>query len=521
MKDLPIGLQTFGKLIHGNYLYIDKTESIYRLISRGGQYYFISRPRRFGKSLLISTLYELFSGNRELFKGLWIQDKIQWNKHPVIHIDFTEIDFETVSLLKNSLDEILERTGKEYHVRLTSTSYKTRFGELIRKLAISQNSKVVVLIDEYDKPITTFIETEEKRKAEANRKVLKNFYSILKSSDKYIRFVFITGVSKFSRVSIFSDLNNLNDITIDDNFSTLLGLTHLELLKYFDDRIDDMSKKMAMDNNVLLQYIKQWYNGYSWDGRDFLYNPFSILSLFDKNRFGNYWFSTGTPTFLINHIKKRKKDIISLEEVEVGESIFESYDIDNLEVISMLFQTGYLTIKEMKPVGVQYKYRLSYPNEEVKESFLKHVLASYTAEETGIVGSKILDLVEVINNDNLDNFFTIIKSIFAAIPSHLFVKDREAYYHTIIYLILSLLGVNIKAEVHTNKGRIDAVMETDDCIYLVEFKMGTSAYALAQIEKMKYHERFLSSRKPIKLIGVGFDKKDRNIRDYKVKELTM
>jgi len=353
----------------------------------------------------------------------------------------------------------------------------------------------------------------------ANRKVLKKFYSVLKGSDKYIRFVFITGVSKFSRMSLFSDLNNLNDITIDDHFSTLLGITQDELLKYFDDRIRHLSQKMNMSQENLLGHIKEWYNGYSWDGCHFLYNPHSILNFFSKTRFGNYWFASATPTFLINHMKNREKDIISLEREEVDEAIFESYDIENLEVISMLFQTGYLTIKDIIPVGIKSKYVLSYPNEEVKESFLKHFLSNYTAEETGIVGSKILDLVEAAGKDDLERFFTIIKSLFASIPSHLFIKDREAYYHSIVYMILKLLGIYIKVEEHTNKGRIDAVIETESHIYVMEYKMGTSDEALSQIERMKYYEKYLSSGKSIQLIGVGFDREEKNISDYKVKPI--
>lgn len=513
MKKLPIGIQTFSDLIEQNYLYIDKTKDIYNLISKGGKYYFISRPRRFGKSLLISTLYEIFSGNRELFKNLWICDKIDWQKHPIIHIDFTDLEYENDILLKKSIEETLQRIGDEYGIKLTTVSYKTRFSELIKKLSTS--GKVVILIDEYDKPIIDFI--EEKETALKNRKVLKNFYSVLKSSDKYIRFAFVTGVSKFSRVSIFSGLNNLNDITIDDQFSALLGCTHDELLKYFDHRIGDLSLKLNIKKKDLLQQMEKWYNGYSWDGRNFLYNPLSLLNLFSKNRFGNYWFSTGTPTFLINHIKNRGKDVMSLEREEVDESIFESYDIDNLEVLSMLFQTGYLTIKDIKPVGIHSKYILSYPNEEVKESFLKHFLASYSTHEPGTIGSKILDLAGCIRDNNLEKFFIIIKSVFAAIPSQIFIKEREAYYHTVIYLILTLLGVNVTAEVNTNIGRIDAVIETDDNIYLMEFKIGTSKEALSQIEKLNYHERYLSANKPVHLIGVGFDTKEKNISDYKIK----
>ncbi|MDQ1354653.1 MAG: hypothetical protein QG657_4962 [Acidobacteriota bacterium] len=488
MKNLPISIQTFSDLITQDYLYIDKTKEIYNLFARGGKYYFLSRPRRFGKSLLISTLKEIFSGNKELFKGLWIYDKIQWQSFPVIHIDFTRISFQTPKILEKELNLKLEKIAGTYHIKLDrQRDFKGKFADLIEKMA--EKERVVILIDEYDKPIIEFIETGDKKIAQANRKVLKNFYSILKSADEYTRFVFITGVSKFSRMSIFSDLNNLNDITIDDNFSSILGLTHDELHTYFADHIDHLSKKLNMSESDFLGHVKQWYNGYSWDGCHFLYNPFSILNFFSKNRFGNYWFATGTPTFLINHIRNRKQDVTTLEKQEVDESIFESYDIENLEVVSMLFQTGYLTIKEIRLVGLKSQYVLSYPNQEVKESFLKHFLADYTTEETGLVGSKILDLVKAITTDDPENFFTIIKSLFASIPSSLFIRDREAYYHTIIYLVLELLGVNIQVEVHTNKGRIDAVIETADHIYIMEFKMGTSAEALSQIEGRKYHER--------------------------------
>lgn len=380
MKNLPISIQTFSDLITREYLYVDKTKEIYNLFAQGGKYYFFSRPRRFGKSLLISTLKEIFSGNKDLFKGLWIYDKIQWQTFPVIHIDFLGLKYEYQNELTDTLEYLINQNAAIHGVELKEKGFDKRFKELI--IEISKKNKVVILVDEYDKPIIDFIETGQKKIALANRKILKKFYSVLKSADQYTHFVFITGVSKFSRMSIFSYLNNLNDITIDDNFSTLLGLTHDELLHYFADRIDCLRETMSMSKTDFLGHVKHWYNGYSWDGAHFLYNPYSIIYLFSKNRFGNYWFATGTPTFLINHIKNRKQDITMLEKQEVDESFFDSYDIENLEVAAMLFQTGYLTIKEIKPVGLKSQYTLSYPNEEVKESFLKHFLADYTTKET-------------------------------------------------------------------------------------------------------------------------------------------
>lgn len=519
MKNLPIGIYTFSKLIKKNYLYVDKTKEIFKLFAGGGEYYFLARPRRFGKSLLVSTLNEIFSGNKELFKGLWIEDKIDWKSYPVILINFLGARYESKEELMNTLEYLLDENAQFHGIELKEKGFDKRFKELIMEL--SKKERVVILVDEYDKPIIDFIEKNKQNTAMENRDVLKTFYSVIKWADKYLKFVFITGVSKFSRVSIFSDLNNLDDITIDDRFSTLLGCTHEELAKYFSLHIDHLSQKLGMSKKELLGHMEHWYNGYSWDGRNFLYNPFSILKLFSKNRFGNYWFTTGTPTFLINHIKNRRLDINRLEREEADESIFDRFDIENLETFSMLFQTGYLTIKEIKMMGIKSKYILSYPNQEVKESFLKHFLASYTSEEAGTVGSKILDLVEAIKNHRLEEFFTIIRSLFAMIPSELFIKDREAYYHTVIFIILKLVGVDmgVDAEVHTNKGRIDAVLETLDIVYVLEFKMGTSSKALAQIEEMGYHEKYLSSGKKIKLIGVGLDSKEKNISDYQEKEI--
>ncbi|MCP5047253.1 MAG: AAA family ATPase, partial [bacterium] len=281
--------------------YIDKTEGIYNLISSGGQYYFLSRPRRFGKSLLVSTLKELFSGNRELFKGLWIYDKIEWEKHPVIHLDFTQLEFKDSDTLERSLFNQMGEIAATHKIQLDAPGYKTRFIQLIKKLAA--HGQVVILIDEYDKPIIDHIQNIET--AKDNRNVLKNLFGVLKGLDEYIRFFFLTGVSKFSKVSIFSDLNNLDDITVDDNHATLLGYTQDELTGYFSDYIDGLSKKSGMSRERLLEYLKLWYNGYSWDGKNFLYNPFSILNLFRKKRFSNYWFATGTPTFLVNHIRSR------------------------------------------------------------------------------------------------------------------------------------------------------------------------------------------------------------------------
>ena len=355
---------------------------------------------------------EIFSGNKELFKGLWIYDKIQWEEHPVIHIDFLGLKYGNKKELTDTIDFIIERNAKRYGVKLKESGYDKKFYELIEEL--SKRNKVVILIYEYDKPIIEHIENQNA--AMVNRGVLKTFYEAVKGADQYLKFVFITGVSKFSKVSIFSGLNNLDDITIDDRFSTLLGYTHQELLHYFKDRVGELS----------VGKIKKWYNGYSWDGKNFVYNPLSILYLFNKNKFDNYWFSTGTPTFLTRLIRSEKKNIIQLDDLSVTSYAFDSYDIETMDIPPLLFQTGYLTLKKVEEISLTTRmYYFSYPNMEVKESFLKHLFTGFSLTVTDQVGGLVLRLSEKLNSDELEEFFEILKTLFASIPYDIFVKERE------------------------------------------------------------------------------------------------
>jgi hypothetical protein len=507
MKKLPIGIQTFSKLVDGDYLYIDKTRDIYNLISQGGQYYFLSRPRRFGKSLLISTLREIFSGNKELFKGLWIYDQIGWDSYPIIHLDFLGLKYRTPEELVETLEYMINRNAQSYGIRLRENGYDKRFIELIGEMA--KIAKVVILVDEYDKPIIENIENREI--AGENRKILKTFYEAVKVSDEYLQFVLITGVSKFSKVSIFSGLNNLDDITVDDRFSTILGYTHYELLHYFKDRLKGQS----------VEDIRRWYNGYSWDGKNFVYNPLSVLHFFNKGKFGNYWFATGTPGFLTKFIKNQKIDVQRIEDYETNELILDAFEIERINVFALLFQTGYLTIKEIKPISsTQSIYRLSYPNEEVKESFLEYLVADYTGKFADEVGYLVYRLQQSLAQADLDEFIGQLKSIFASVPYDIFIEDRESYYHTVIYLVLKLLGINVSVEIETNRGRIDCVVENERHVFLMEFKVGKAADAMSQIKERKYYERYLSTAKKIKLVGVGFNMDERNIGDLTVEDIS-
>lgn len=510
MKNLPIGIQSFSKLRKGEFLYIDKTEDIYNLFSNGGRYYFLSRPRRFGKSLLISTLSELAAGNKELFKGLWIYDKIEWKKHPVVHIDFSGMQYGSEKKLQETLNYLIDKNAEKYQVRLKENDYDKKFVELITEL--SQQAPVTVLVDEYDKPIIDMV--EKKEIAEANRKILGNFYSIIKAVDQHLGFVFFTGVSKFSKVSVFSGLNNLRDITMSKQFPTLLGYTEKELQHYFDDYIKRLAGETEINRKSLIDKIRDWYNGYSWDGAHFVYNPFSILNLFAENTFGNFWFSTGTPSFLIKLIKQQKSNITEFDDLPVSSYAFDSYDIEHMEIVPLLFQTGYLTVKERFVKRDKTSYRLSYPNKEVRDSFLTYLFREYTKKDLPS-GTLVLErMAEAVEADDIAGLIDILKSLFASIPYNIFIGEREAYYHTVIYLMLKLTGADIVSEVATNIGRIDAVLETEKKVYIMEFKTGSEQQALAQIKEKGYHEKFRNCGKEIVQIGIGFDMGKRNIGKF-------
>src|SRR3989339_239440 len=391
MKSLPVGIQTLPEIINGGYIYVDKTEYIHKLFR--GKYYFLSRPRRFGKSLLVSTLKEIFSGNKELFKRLYIYDKITWEKHPVIHIDFSILDYRNASLyeaLNNYLDKIAKE-NKISKVKLKGLSLKDKFVELIQSL--SKTNQVVVLIDEYDKPIIDYI--DDIKQAEENRLVLKNFYSAIKPLDSYLKFVFITGVSKFSHVSVFSDLNNLFDISYNKDYSSMLGYTQQELLAYFSEYIDILKNDHKDSEKNILKKRKDWYNGYSWDGVNFVYNPFSVLNLFGSNVFGDYWFRSGTPSFLIKLIKSNNYPVTSLANLKINKNLIDRYDIDKIDITVLLLQTGYLTIKQKE--DSENNIVLNFPNYEVENSFIQY-LFSDLAENNYTQNSVLIERLSLLLN---------------------------------------------------------------------------------------------------------------------------
>ena len=508
IKKLPIGIQTFEKLIKGNHLYIDKTELIYRLINNGFAY-FLSRPRRFGKSLLISTLDEIFKGNKELFKDLWIYESdYEWKEFPVIRIDFSKQGAENKEDLKRHIKEQLDVVAYKYDIELSRPDYYSRFEELIAKLG--SIGKVVILIDEYDKPLIDHI--TETDAAIGMREVLKGFYTIIKAMDAHVRFVLLTGVSKFSKAGVFSGLNNLNDISMTADHSALLGITQNELEYYFEDRISNMAEEENIEPKALLEEIKHWYNGYCFSEKcTQVYNPYSTLMLFDHRSFRNYWFETGTPSFLVNLMQKQSFKLHDIHK-ETDTMSFSTYEIERLRLTPLLFQCGYLTIKAFNKDRMLYT--LDYPNFEVKNSFLTYIANFFSNYENS--KGAVYEMTDALKTGSFDQFFQILKTFFANIDYDLHL-NYEKYYQTIFYVVFQLIGLNIKAEVKTNIGRIDAVID-GEAIYLFEFKFnGTKEEALSQIIKKEYLVKYLGQGKPVFAVGVAFV--DKNIKDWEIKEL--
>ncbi len=504
-KLLPLSVSTFSKLIKNNYIYVDKTKYIYNVVANGGAY-FLSRPRRFGKSLLISTLKEICEGNRDLFEGCWIYDRIPWESYPVIHLDFLEVDHKSLGLY-NALNNSLNRIAGEFGLQLQGDSISEKFADLIRKLA--KDKPVIILIDEYDKPLTDYIDNLVK--AEENRETLKNFFSILKGLDKYIRLLFMTGVSRFSRLSIFSDLNHLEDLTFHPNYVALLGYTTEEIETNFHHYIQEYASEVPdYSRDELFKKLKEYYNGYSWDGETFVYNPISIMNFFSQKKFKSFWFATGTPTFLAKMARTRGIDVIGWEELEVGDQFFDKFDIANIDTDLLLFQTGYLTIKKYDGET----YTLSYPNREVENAFLYNLVEEFSGQGQAVYKNTGRAIRKALEKNDTKSFINKMKSFLAAIPYPLVEGEVEKYYHLVFYLVLKLAMGKVNPEHFSNRGRMDMVVETDHYIYVFEFKMGSAAKALAQINDKAYYEQFLTQPKKIILIGIGFDAEKRNIADH-------
>ncbi|MCI5137192.1 MAG: AAA family ATPase, partial [Candidatus Electrothrix sp. AR1] len=472
---------------------------------------------RFGKSLLINTIEELFFGNRDLFEGCWIYDKWNWEERtPVIKISFSEIGYRKDGL-EQALEYWLSGQAELHGVRLEAPSYDRQFLELLEK--VGGKTPAAVLIDEYDKPIIDYLERSEFTKALENREILKTFYTGVKDQDKYLRFFFMTGVSKFSKVSIFSDLNHLTDITISKHFAAITGYTEAEIKHFYREHLNFLCQELGQAEDDMMRDIARWYNGYSWDGKTFVFNPYSIISLFFHQVFRNYWFETGSPTFLIKKMKEDGKKINASIHKKVNESAFNKYDIEDINSTAIMFQTGYLTIKEFDPL--LNKYRLDFPNKEVCDSFLNFAAEHYAGASQDEMGGIVEMLREALEQNDVQSFFISLQALFSSIAVRQLdkVKEYEGFYHSVIYITLKILGIHVACEVQSHFGTTDAVIQTDEYIYVVEFKMGSAHSALEQIKKKKYHAPFLADRREVVLIGFGFDKAERNLTEFLVENI--
>ena len=510
MKDLTSSVYSFEELIRGNFLYVDKTEYIWQMIRPAMAAYFLSRPRRFGKSLTLSTLKAVFEGKKELFKGLAIYDKpYDWKPYPVIHLSFADCNAvsDPVRELPEYLMAKVQRAAQEHSVPLQGSTPALCFGSLIDGL--SKKGQVVILVDEYDKPILNNITHP---RAKELLQILKGFYSVLKDRNEQERLLFVTGVSKFCHVSLFSDLNNLTDITMDARFAAMLGYTQAEFEAGFQPWIEAEEKKQKLDHETFLNRIKNWYDGFRFEeNSETVYNPVSLANFFEKGgKFGNYWFETGTPSFLLELIMKSKFDFQLVLSKPVSNSFFSAFEITDLDPVVLLFQTGYLTIDHASQREVPFtdkvitEYYLKFPNHEVEESFNNSLLAYCTTVRKQDSQELILKLITAVGTGDADGFMKLFQSIFADIPYTIQVKN-EHYYQTVCYVVCNLLKLMVQAESATSDGRIDLMVAAGDWIFVIEFKLNkTAKQALKQIENKEYALKYRKDGKRIMLIGANF-----------------
>ncbi|UTC76394.1 ATP-binding protein [Treponema sp. OMZ 792] len=528
-RKLPIGVQSFKVLRDDNFLYIDKTEYVYRLAS-SGRVYFLSRPRRFGKSLFLSTLKAYFLGQKELFKGLAIEKFEEaekgkreiWQEYPVFYFDFNVGKYADTEALNERLDFLLKDIEKQYEIIPGSRdSLGSRFERAIKTAYEKTGKQVVILVDEYDKPLLQTMGLNEELNAEY-KAVLRAFYSVLKSTDQYLRFAFLTGVTKFGKVSIFSDLNSLNDISLKPEYSAICGLTQKELEETFRPEIKTLAERNELSYEDCLSALKKKYDGYCFSyGTETIYNPFSLLNVFDGKQFADYWFATGTPTFLVNELKREDYNIPELDgNVEMIESFLSDYRVGADSVIPVLFQAGYLTIKDYDK---EYRmYRLGFPNEEVRYGFLYNLLPEYSNISFIKTSFNVVQFTKDLKAGRVDEFMQRLKSIMASLPYDTVKKEsgesialKEHNFQVCVYLIFALMGQFVEVETPSSTGRTDCVVKTEKAIYIFEFKLKENAEAaLKQIKEKNYAERYKADSKEIILIGVSFDPEEGTVDEW-------
>lgn len=509
----PIGIQDFESLRNDGYTYIDKTAQIYEL-AQEGKYYFLSRPRRFGKSLLLSTMEAYFRGKKELFHGLEMEKlEKDWTVYPILHLDLNPQIYDSISDLEQVLDYNLRQWERIYGEEDSTTSLSLRFMSVIKNAYEKTGQRVVILVDEYDKPLIQNFDNDELQ--DKLRSTLKVFYSVLKTQDKYIRFGFFTGVTKFGKISIFSDLNYLTDLSLDWRYATICGITEKEMLGNFQEGIQAIADRYHISYDDACARLKKRYDGYHFvENSEGVYNPFSLLSTLSKKQFGSYWFETGTPTFLVKLLKRDNFYLPDLTTQEVPRDFLNSVDSVEKTPVSIIYQSGYLTIKDYDEEFDTYT--LGFPNDEVEEGFTYYLLPYYTHVEGKSGPMFIGNFVQDLRKGKPDDFMQRMASLFAGMDYRV-IGDAEKYFQNAFYLVTILLGFYVDVERTLSDGRIDMVCKTKDYIYIFEFKYDQSAdAALRQIDDKGYAAPFASDRRKLYKIGVNFSREKRCIDDWKI-----
>lgn len=509
----PIGIQNFERLRREGYTYVDKTAMVWQLANLGS-YYFLSRPRRFGKSLLISTLEAYFEGKRELFEGLAIADmEKEWKKYPVMHIDLNAAEYKSREGLESILDAHL-RTWEAFYGRdEADKTLPLRFSSVIRRAFEQTGSPVVILVDEYDKPLTMNIGNEELQ--DEMRSILKAFYGVMKSADRYIKLGFLTGVTKFSKVSVFSDLNNIDDISMWDRYITACGLTEQEIRDNFDHEIEILASANQLSKDECYAELRRRYDGYHFSPDCIgIYNPYSLLNTLNKKKFGDYWFETGTPTLLVKLLKQADYNLNDLLDGEVSGRLLGSVDSIKENPVSVIYQSGYLTIKDYDKRFDEY--RLGFPNAEVENGFINFLLPLYTNQKQDPSQFNIVRFVSEVEKGQPEAFMTRLVAMMAD-TDYRIIGDSELYFQNFLFTFFRLLGLYVEVERATSDGRTDMIVQTKDYIYIFEFKLDkTAEEALKQIDEKGYAKPFATDQRPLYKIGVDFSSTKRCVDDWQV-----
>lgn len=509
----PIGIQNFEKLRKEGYTYVDKTALVYKLVSEGA-YYFLSRPRRFGKSLLLSTFRAYFEGKRELFEGLAIADlEKEWKQYPVLYLDLNVDKFSTAEALEAYLDDVLTKWEQQYGSFETETTPGMRFMGIIKRAAEKEGKRVVILVDEYDKPLLQNIDRPDVQ--DELRKTLKAFYAALKTMDEFIQFAFLTGVTKFGKISVFSDLNHLMDLSLDYRYTDICGISETELHQYFDQGVEQLAQKHNISKQECYERLRNNYDGYHfYPNSEGIYNPYSLLTTLSKQEFGDYWFETGTPTILVNQLKKTDYNLERITTEELTTDTLNSIDVMNENPLPLIYQSGYLTIKEYDEL---FKvYTLGFPNREVEEGFIKFLVPYYISTPKASSGFSIRHFVKEIQNGKAEEFILRLQTLFAD-GDYQVMGDKEVYFQNTLYVFFKLLGFYVDVERHTTDGRMDILIQATQFVYIIELKVNQSAdVALQQIENKGYALPFANDQRKLFKIGINFSTETRKIDDWKI-----